>query len=169
MRSIGAVLVFSLFGIAAIAADVQPAQQTPASATAAATPTNAAPAPASLSPPATTAAPAASVSAAAEPSQSAPAASAQAEPSREGASANQVAAKTVNVPSTFKLPPGFRTVKKGSTTVYCTTIKPIGSNIPQTTCLNEQQVMEMESDTALIRREIAQRSATCVGISCDSN
>jgi hypothetical protein len=170
MRSIGAVFVFILLcGTAAIAADVQPAQQNLASATAAATPTNPVPAPASSSPPATTAASVASVSAVAEPSQAAPAITAQAAASRDGASSSQVAANTESAASTFKPPPGFRAVKRGSTTVYCTTIKPIGSNIPQTSCLNQEQVKELESEADVLRRQIVQKSATCVGQNCLSN
>lgn len=163
MRSMDALIVFSLWGAVAIAADVPAQQQDPASAASGATPTNVAPAPANSSPLAATATPPSSVPAAAQPSQTANASAAPVAPSREGASSNQAKAQTASAPSPFKPPQGYRVVKHGSTTVYCKTINPIGSHIPQTTCLDEQQVREVEGDSELVRQAIEQRSSICVG------
>jgi hypothetical protein len=169
MRSIGAVVAFSLCGAVTIAADIQPAQQNPPGASAAEAPTNAAPALVSSSPSATTAAPAPSASAAVQSSQTAHDDAAQAAPGREGTTSQQVAAQTASAPSTFEPPPGFRAVKRGSTTVYCKSIKPIGSNIPQTTCLDEQALQYVKRNTDVMRRDITQKTALCVGLACDSH
>ncbi len=103
------------------------------------------------------------VSSAAQPSQTAHATAAPAAPSPAGASTNQAKAQMASAPPAFKPPQGYRVVKHGSTTVYCKTITPIGSHIPETTCLNEQQVRDVEGDAELVRRAIEQRSSICVG------
>lgn len=65
---------------------------------------------------------------------------------------------TVPPPVEFRVPAGYRTVKRGLDTVYCTSITPIGSRMPQTYCLTQAQVIERERQEEAARREVAQKS-----------
>lgn len=65
---------------------------------------------------------------------------------------------TVPPPADFKVPAGYRTVKRGLDTVYCTSITPIGSKMPQTFCLTQGQVIERQRQDEVARRDVAQKS-----------
>jgi hypothetical protein len=64
-------------------------------------------------------------------------------------------------PAKFVPPPGYRAVKRGDDTVYCTSIKPIGSNLPKTVCLNQEQLAEVERRAKSVRREIDTQQKIC--------
>ncbi|MFO1394977.1 MAG: hypothetical protein U1F09_14555, partial [Steroidobacteraceae bacterium] len=66
----------------------------------------------------------------------------------------------------FIPPPGFRTVKNGLNVVYCTTVKPTGSNLPQKYCLSREQVIELQKRQEANRRELQQKGTTCSGGGC---
>jgi len=65
---------------------------------------------------------------------------------------------TVPPPAEFKIPPGYRAVKRGLDTVYCKSITPIGTRMPQTVCLTQGQVIERERQEEAARREVAQKT-----------
>ncbi len=65
---------------------------------------------------------------------------------------------TVPPPADFKIPAGYRPVKRGLDTVYCTSITPIGSRMAKTYCMTRDQVEERERQAELARREVAQKS-----------
>lgn len=64
-------------------------------------------------------------------------------------------------PDEFRPPAGYRTVKRGDQTVYCTTIKPIGSNLTKTACMTEAQLEEVERRMQSIRREMDEQLTKC--------
>ncbi len=42
----------------------------------------------------------------------------------------------------FKLPPGFKTKKRGKVILYCKTDTPLGTRFKQETCLNDEQMRD---------------------------
>jgi hypothetical protein len=102
---------------------------------------------------------AAAVAAGAVPASAPPAAADQAR--RQEAAAHQsitLKMATVPPPADFKIPAGYRPVNRGLDTVYCTSIIPIGSRMPQTYCLTRDQVEERQRQAEIARREVAQKS-----------
>jgi hypothetical protein len=76
---------------------------------------------------------------------------------------------TVPPPADFKIPAGYRPVKRGLDTVYCTSVTPIGSRLSKTYCLTQAQVEERQRQAELARRDVAQKTGTCDGGGCGAN
>ncbi len=76
---------------------------------------------------------------------------------------------TVPPPVDFKIPAGYRPVKRGLDTVYCMSITPTGSRMPKTYCMTRAQVEERERQAELARRDVAQKTGTCDGGGCGAN
>ena len=76
---------------------------------------------------------------------------------------------TVPPPADFKIPAGYRPVKRGLDTFYCTSITPIGSRMPKTYCLTREQVEERQRQEEIARREVAQKTGSCDGGGCGAN
>jgi hypothetical protein len=113
----------------------------------------------------------ASASAAAE-STSSPAASAT--PVAAGADTTSSAPVTLKLttvppPADFKIPAGYRPVKQGLETIYCTSVTPIGSRMPQKYCLTRAQLEESQRQAEVARRDLAEKSGTCAGGGCGAN
>lgn len=89
----------------------------------------------------------------------------------ESSSSEPITVKMVAVPppADFKIPAGYRPVKRGVDTVYCTSITPIGSRMPKTYCLTQAQVEERQRQAEIARRELAQKTGTCDGGGCGAN
>lgn len=66
---------------------------------------------------------------------------------------------TVPPPADFKVPAGFQVVNRGLDTVYCTSIVPVGSRIPQTFCLTLEQLKEHQRQAEMARREVQQKAS----------
>jgi hypothetical protein len=89
----------------------------------------------------------------------------------ESASSQPITVKmaTVPPPADFKIPAGYRPVKRGLDTVYCTSITPIGSRMPKTYCMTRAQVEERQRQAEIARRDLAQKTGTCDGGGCGAN
>jgi hypothetical protein len=82
--------------------------------------------------------------------------------SSQPAAASAAAAPAVTASTSgFKAPPGYRAVTKGNQTVYCTTIRPIGSNLTKSVCLTESQLEEVERRTDASRRDLEKGQKSC--------
>jgi hypothetical protein len=102
--------------------------------------------------------------AAASPAAAPPAAPEPAAPAESVAGADTSAA----APSSGKdgkaefIPPsGYRAVKKGNETMYCATIKPIGSNLTKTACYTQAQLEMIEDQMRGVRQDMQQRQSGC--------
>lgn len=76
---------------------------------------------------------------------------------------------TVEPPADFKIPAGYRPVKRGLDTVYCTTVTPTGSRMPKTYCMSRAQVEERQRQAEIARRDVAQKTGSCDGGGCGAN
>jgi hypothetical protein len=61
-------------------------------------------------------------------------------------------------PADFKPPPGYRTVKHGLDVVYCTSITPVGSRLPQTYCMSREQIEQLQRQQEIERRQLQEKS-----------
>lgn len=119
--------------------------------------------------PSTVAAPAASEAAspAAVPAAAAPAQTAgPATPAAAAAQGNATTTPTLTekaAPAEFHPPSGFKATKQGLTTVYCTSVKTTGSNLPTKRCLTREQIEQMQEQEAATARSVAQKSRACTG------
>ncbi len=95
----------------------------------------------------------------------APAAVPAAAPAASAAPAAQpgvaVALPSIPAADDFKPPPGYRTLKRGDQTIYCKSFKPIGSSVPQTSCLTKEQVQEAERRNQQDRDDMYKRQGQC--------
>ncbi len=158
---VAVVLIAGVAATGAWASDV-PAVQEPAAAAAPAAPESAGVQVA----PAHAAAQAAPVEAAAAAGTTAD----QAAPA--GATADQATTlkmATVPPPADFKIPSGYRPVKQGLDTVYCTSITPTGSRMPKTYCMTRAQVEDRQRQSEIARRDVVQKASGCAGGGCGAN
>jgi hypothetical protein len=65
-------------------------------------------------------------------------------------------AKPVTESATLHPPPGYREVKKGSTTIYCKHDTAIGSRVPEQTCYTAEQIRELEKQGEAARQMLQQ-------------
>jgi len=75
---------------------------------------------------------------------------------------------TAAPPADFHPPAGYRAVKSGLETVYCTSYTPIGSRMSQKVCMSREQVEELLRQQAEARRDL-QKGGGCTGACGDSN
>ena len=57
----------------------------------------------------------------------------------------------------FKPPPGYKPVKRGLETVYCTTVTPIGSRMPEKQCLTQAQVEQVQRQAEMDRQRLREK------------
>jgi hypothetical protein len=67
---------------------------------------------------------------------------------------------TVPPPEDFKVPAGYRAVKRGLDTVYCTSSTPIGSRMPEKICYSREQLEAIERQAEANRREMYEKTHT---------
>ena len=103
---------------------------------------------------------AASESLAVEPTAGATPAAADSATPGEAADSQSIVLKmaTVPPPADFKVPAGYRPVKRGLDTVYCTSITPIGSRMTKTYCLTREQVEERERQAETLRQIMREKA-----------
>jgi hypothetical protein len=65
---------------------------------------------------------------------------------------------TVPPPADFKPPPGYRAVKRGLDTVYCTKVTPIGTKLPQTYCVSRAQAEQIQRQAEIDRQLIREKA-----------
>jgi hypothetical protein len=94
-------------------------------------------------------------------SSPAPAADASAK-AEDAGSSQPIALKmaTVPPPADFKVPAGYRQVKRGLDTVYCKTVTPIGSRMPQTYCMSREQVEQIQRQAEIDRQMLKEKART---------
>ncbi len=85
-------------------------------------------------------------------------AAAQAAPATAAGNPTMLKMAMVPPPADFEIPAGYRSVQRALDTVYCTSIKPVGSRIPQTFCLTRDQLKDQQRQAEVARRELAQKS-----------
>jgi hypothetical protein len=79
----------------------------------------------------------------------------------ESASAPQpVELKMASVPppAEFKIPAGYRAVKRGLDTVYCTTMAPTGTRLSKTYCMTMEQVEHVQRQAELDRQMMNEKA-----------
>ena len=67
---------------------------------------------------------------------------------------------TVPPPADFKVPAGYRAVKRGLDTVYCKSVTPIGSRMPTTYCMTREQVEQIQRQAELDRQMLKEKART---------
>jgi len=109
--------------------------------------------------PASAVAPASGAAAAESGSSTSPAAAEPVGP-EDAASSQPITLKmaTVPPPADFKVPAGYRAVKRGLDTVYCKTITPIGSRMPQTYCMSREQVEQIQRQAEMERQMLKEKA-----------
>jgi hypothetical protein len=151
-----AVAAIMLSALATEAADSPPSEPGVATEASAAI---AAPAAAPEAPsPAATPAPAV-----AAPGPTATAASAAPAPAASGDQASEpimLSLSAVPAPADFKPPPGYKAVKRGLDTVYCTSVTPVGSRMPEKICMSREQLEAAERQAEINRRKIREQTRT---------
>jgi hypothetical protein len=65
---------------------------------------------------------------------------------------------TVAPPADFKPPPGYRVVKRGLDTVYCKSVTPTGTKLPQTVCMSQEQLEAEQRQTEASRQMLRERA-----------
>ena len=93
------------------------------------------------------------VPATAAPAQAAASASESAKPS---AATNSQSNSTDAVPAEFKIPAGYKAVKRGFDTVYCKSEKPTGSRVPERVCYSREQLEAVERRAEQERQTLKQ-------------
>jgi hypothetical protein len=69
---------------------------------------------------------------------------------------------TVEPPADFHPPAGYRAVKSGLETIYCTDYTPIGSRMSQKVCISREQVETLLRQEEETRRDL-RKAGGCVG------
>ncbi|MCJ7453212.1 MAG: hypothetical protein MUO39_12165 [Steroidobacteraceae bacterium] len=59
-------------------------------------------------------------------------------------------------PAEFKIPAGYKAVKRGLDTVYCKSEKPTGSRVPERVCYSREQLEAIERRTEQDRQNLKQ-------------
>jgi hypothetical protein len=151
-----AIAAITLSALAAEAADSPPSQPGVATEASAA---NAAPAAASEAP----SPPASPTPAVAAPGPTATAAAAAPAPAASGGQASEpivLSLSAVPPPADFKPPAGYKAVKRGLDTVYCTSVTPVGSRMPEKVCMSREQLEAAERQAEINRRKIREQTHT---------
>ena len=84
-------------------------------------------------------------------------------PAASGGEASQpivLSLSAVPAPADFKPPPGYKAVKRGLDTVYCTSVTPVGSRLPEKVCMSREQLEAAERQAEINRRIISEKSHT---------
>ncbi len=78
------------------------------------------------------------------------------------ASAAPVTLKLTAVPppADFKIPAGYRAVTRGLDTVYCTSVTPLGTRMPQKYCLTREQLEQVERQAEAERQRLKEKART---------
>jgi hypothetical protein len=76
------------------------------------------------------------------------------------------AAEAAAANGAFHPPAGYRAERRGEETVYCTKIKPIGSNLTKTACFTQTQLEEVDRRARGVRQDVQQKQkAGCASTS----
>ena len=92
-------------------------------------------------------------------------AAAPAAPAQPAAPAAAAAALNTT-PGGVRIPYGYKVVVKDGQEMYCRKETILGSRFPQTICLNEDGLRELDARGESVRRNLDRSSATCVGDKC---
>ena len=67
----------------------------------------------------------------------------------------------------FRAPAGFKTRKRGETTVYCNSETPTGSRFPVERCYTRTQLAEVERRRRAVQEDVARSQRACsTGTAC---
>ncbi len=84
------------------------------------------------------------------------AAASASEPAKPQESTTSQSNSTDPVPAEFKIPAGYKAVKRGFDTVYCKSEKPTGSRIPERVCYSREEVEAIERRAEQDRQHLKQ-------------
>jgi len=69
-------------------------------------------------------------------------------------------------PNGVKIPIGYKLVVKNGQELYCRKETILGSRFPQTICLDENGLKELEARGQSVRDDLTRSEGKCVGDSC---
>jgi len=65
---------------------------------------------------------------------------------------------TDSAPAEFRIPAGYKAVKRGFDTVYCKSVKPTGSRVPERVCYSREEMEAIERRAEQDRQNLKQMS-----------